>query len=123
MAAISGIKFTSPDEPKGPVGVGTGDPGNDPWYGPRASSGRPDSTADYQSSVAPSTPDFKRPVMPNEDEPQKPKATSRDNGGVSADLTKHKRREVKSPSISEQLGKINLRTGINAFGEVGEKTP
>ena len=123
MAAISGIKLTSPDEPKGQVGVGTGDPGNDPWYGPRAFSGRPDSTADYQSSVAPSTPDFKRSVMRQEDESQKPKETSRENGEVSADLTKHKRREVKSPSISEQLGKINLRTGINTFREVGEKTP
>ena len=123
MAAISGIKLTSADEPKGPAGVGTGDPGNDPWYGPKAYSSSPDSTADYQSSVAPSTTDFKSSVMPHEDELQRPKATSRDNGEVSADLSKHKRREVKSPSMSEQLGKINLRTGINAFGEVGGKTP
>ena len=121
MAAISGIKLASPDEPKGPAGVGTGDPGNDPWYGPREFSGRPDSTADYQSSVAPSTPDFKRSVMSSQDEPQKPKATSRDKGDVSADVSRHKLREVKSPSMSEQLGKINLRTGINAFGEVGGK--
>ena len=122
MTAISGIKLTSPDEPKGPAGVGTGDTVNDPWYGPKAFSSKPDSTADYQSSVAPSTPDFKRSMMSSKDEPQKPKAISRDNGEVSADLSKHKRREVKSPSMSEQLGKINLRTGINAFGEVGGKT-
>ena len=121
MAAISGIKLTSPDEPKGPAGVGTGDPGNDPWYGPKAYSSSPDSTTDYQSSVAPSTTDFKSSVKPHEDEPQKPKATSRDNGEVSADLSKHKRTEVKSPSVSDQLGKINLRTGINSFGEVGGK--
>ena len=101
MAAISGIKLTPYEEPKGPAGAGTGtgDPGNDPWYGPKKIPSRPDSTEDYQSSVAPSS----------------------DKYDVSIAIAKHKRGDVKLQSRSKEPGKINLRTGIDDSGKVGAR--
>ena len=101
MAAIAGIKLTSSEESKGPVAVRTGDIDNiththDPWYGPKKISSNPTSTDDYHYSAT--------PVV--------------STGELSSALAAHKRGEIKSDIISEQLGKINLRTGINAFDEV-----
>ena len=58
MAAISGIKLISGEDSGGPVRPGNMDSklqGHDPWYGPKRISSNPDTTADYQNTVTPSS--------------------------------------------------------------------